>query len=147
MFIYDGDGSEFGLVGPPGSDDIEATFEQFFADRSIPSGATAFSGRSDYQAFINNEIPAGGLFTGADGIKTEDEVALWGGIAGEQYDQCYHLVCDTIDNVNETALDTNLDAMAFTLFHYATDFDEFPTVAGTQAETVKTTAVNDRAAS
>ena len=92
-------------------------------------------------------IPAGGLFTGAEGIKTAEEVAKWGGIAGEQYDPCYHLVCDTIDNVNETALDTNLDAMAFTLFHYATDFDEFPTVAGTEAATVKATVVSDRAAS
>ena len=70
LFIYDGDGSGFGLVGPDGSDDIEALFERYYAERGIPSEPTAFSGRSDYQAFINNGIPAGGLFTGAEGIKT-----------------------------------------------------------------------------
>ena len=66
FFIYDGDGSGFGLVGPEGSDDIEALFERFYAERAIPSEPTAFSGRSDYQAFINNGVPAGGLFTGAE---------------------------------------------------------------------------------
>ena len=76
LFVYDGDGSGFGLVGPDGSDDIEALFEQFFADRDIPSEPTAFSGRSDYQAFINNGIPAGGLFTGAEGIKTAEQAAV-----------------------------------------------------------------------
>ncbi len=71
LFIYDGDGSGFGLVGPDGSDDIEALFERYFAERNIPSEPTAFSGRSDYQAFINNGVPAGGLFTGAEGVKTQ----------------------------------------------------------------------------
>ena len=66
LFIYDGDGSGFGLVGPDGSDDIEALFERYYAERDIPSEPTAFSGRSDYQAFINNGIPSGGLFTGAE---------------------------------------------------------------------------------
>ena len=60
LFIYDGDGSGFGLVGPDGSDEIEALFEQYYAERSIPSEPTAFTGRSDYQAFINNGVPAGG---------------------------------------------------------------------------------------
>jgi len=58
--VYDGDGSDFGLVGPPGSDDIEALSNDHFADETLPFQATAFSGRSDYQAFINNGIPAGG---------------------------------------------------------------------------------------
>jgi len=129
FMIYDGDGSEFGLVGPPGSDDIEATFESFYDDRGIPRAATAFSGRSDYQAFINNGVPAGGLFTGAEGIKTDEEAAIWGGIAGEQYDQCYHLACDTIENVSPEALDVNIDAIAYTTFHYAMNFDEFPELA------------------
>ena len=70
LFIYDGDGSGFGLVGPDGSDEIEALFERYYAERDIPSEPTAFNGRSDYQAFINNGIPAGGLFTGAEGVKT-----------------------------------------------------------------------------
>ena len=119
LFILDGDGSGFGTSGPDGSDDIEALFERYFVERDIPSEPAAFTGRSDYQAFINNGIPSGGLFTGADGIKTAAQVAKWGGTAGIQYDPCYHLACDTIANINNTALETNADAMAYVIFLYA----------------------------
>ena len=71
-FIYDGDGSDFGLVGPPGSDFIEYFFEDFYGDNGLAYDPTAFSGRSGYQAFINVGIPSGGLFTGAEGIKTPE---------------------------------------------------------------------------
>ena len=119
LFIYDGDGSGFGLVGPDGSDDIEALFEEYYADRDIPSEPTAFSGRSDYQAFINNGVPAGGLFTGAEVVKTAGQVAKWGGTAGIAYDPCYHAVCDTIDNLSHEALDINSDAIAYVVYLYA----------------------------
>lgn len=36
-----------------------------------------------------------GLFTGAEGIKTAAQAATYGGVAGAQYDPCYHLACDT----------------------------------------------------
>jgi len=119
LFIYDGDGSGFGLVGPPGSDDIEALFERYFAERDIPSEPTAFSGRSDYQAFINNGVPAGGLFTGAEVPKTAAQVAKWGGQANVAYDPCYHSECDTIDNLDHGALAINSDAIAYVTYLYA----------------------------
>jgi Zn-dependent M28 family amino/carboxypeptidase len=119
LFIYDGDGSGFGLVGPDGSDDIEALFERYYAERGIPSEPTAFSGRSDYQAFINNGVPAGGLFTGAEVPKTADQVDKWGGTAGVAYDPCYHSACDTIDNLDHDALAINSDAIAYVIYLYA----------------------------
>ena len=119
FFILDGDGSGFGLEGPDGSDDIEALFERYYAERGVPSEPAAFTGRSDYQAFINNGIPSGGLFTGADGIKTAAQVLKWGGVVNEQYDQCYHQACDTIDNINHTALRVNADAMGYVIYLYA----------------------------
>lgn len=118
-FIYDGDGSAFGLVGPPGSDVIEAFYEDFYANSGLASEPSAFSGRSDYQAFINSGIPAGGLFTGAEGIKTPEQVLLYGGTAGEQYDPCYHLACDTFDNVSLEVLDQNSDAVAASVLQFA----------------------------
>jgi Zn-dependent M28 family amino/carboxypeptidase len=130
FFVYDGDGSDFGLVGPPGSDAIEAFYEDFYADQGQPSAATAFSGRSDYQAFINVGIPAGGLFTGAEGIKTPEEAATWGGTAGDQYDPCYHLACDTFDNVNLHALDVNSDAIAASVLQYAMNTEAVNGVPG-----------------
>ena len=120
LFIYDGDGSGFGLVGPDGSDDIEALFERYYADRDIPSEPTAFDGRSDYQAFINNGIPAGGLFTGAEVDKTVAQRSKWGGFSGVPFDPCYHEDCDTIDNLSLEALDINSDAIAYVTFLYAT---------------------------
>ena len=37
---------------------------------------------------------AGGLFTGAEGLKSEEERKKYGGFANAQYDPCYHLVCN-----------------------------------------------------
>ena len=80
---------------------------------------TAFDGRSDYGPFIANGIPAGGLFSGAEGIKTPEQAAMYGGTAGEAYDPCYHQACDTIANVNDKALDEFSDAAAHTTWHFA----------------------------
>ncbi|MEV1132372.1 M20/M25/M40 family metallo-hydrolase [Agromyces sp. NPDC049794] len=107
-FVYDGDGDAFGIKGPSGSDDIEQVFEDFFESEGLASEPTAFDGRSDYDAFITAGIPAGGLFTGAEGAKTEDQVALYGGLAtfeGEpvSYDPCYHQPCDSMDPIGDGA--------------------------------------------
>jgi Zn-dependent M28 family amino/carboxypeptidase len=121
FFIYDGDDSDAvgAGPGPDGSAQIERTFERFYQSRGLPFKGTDFSGRSDYGPFIAVGIPSGGLFTGAEGVKTPDEVALWGGTAGAQYDPCYHLACDTYDNVNLQALDVNADAIAYATLQYA----------------------------
>ncbi len=103
-FVYDGNGSDGGPAGPLGSGAIENAFVTYFDSKDLASAPTEFSGRSDYGPFIEVGIPAGGLFTGAEGIKTEDEAALFGGDAGVAYDPCYHDVCDTRDNVNRRAL-------------------------------------------
>lgn len=119
--IYDGDDSD-GVgagPGPAGSAEIEETFEAYYDAIGQPYQGTDFSGRSDYGPFIAVGIPAGGLFTGAEGIKTAGEVALYGGTAGIQYDPCYHLACDTFDNISLFALGVNSDAVAFATLNYA----------------------------
>ena len=113
-FIYDGDDSD-GVgagPGPEGSAEIEEFYEDFYDARGLPYKGTDFSGRSDYGPFIAVGIPAGGLFTGAEVVKTEEEAAVWGGTAGDQFDPCYHLACDTFDNISLEALDVNSDAVA-----------------------------------
>ena len=92
-FIYDGDGSSFGSPGPNGSDLIESEFQSFFEQQGLAFEATAFDGRSDYGPFIMAGIPAGGLFTGAEGIKDAGQ-SVYGGSVGEPFDACYHLECD-----------------------------------------------------
>ncbi|MHC4230606.1 MAG: M28 family metallopeptidase [Planctomycetota bacterium] len=120
-FVYDGDGSATPLSGPNGSANIEQVFLDYFADEAggLPTEPTAFDGRSDYGPFIAVGIPAGGLFTGAEGIKTEEEVEIYGGTAGDQYDPCYHLACDTFDNISLEALDQNSDATAHAVMTFA----------------------------
>jgi Zn-dependent M28 family amino/carboxypeptidase len=111
-FVYDGDGSATPVAGPTGSGTIEDVFLDYFASQGLATDPTAFDGRSDYGPFIAVGIPAGGLFTGAEGIKTAQQAAVYGGTAGLAYDPCYHLACDTIANVNDTALDQMSDATA-----------------------------------
>lgn len=121
-FVYDGDNSDAtgAGAGPYGSAQIEKTFTDFFSDRlGVETEGTDFSGRSDYGEFIAVGIPAGGLFTGAEGIKTAAQAAKWGGTAGIAYDPCYHAVCDNLGNVDRVALDRNLDAMAWSVGLYA----------------------------
>ena len=113
-----------GVTIPPGSEAIEDVYESLLHAGSASRTTTReFSGRSDYQAFIQNGIPAGGLFTGAEVIKTAEQQAIWGGTAGEQFDPCYHLACDTYDNINLHALRVNSDLIAFAqlTFAYSTE--------------------------
>jgi Zn-dependent M28 family amino/carboxypeptidase len=111
-FVYDGDGSNTPVAGPPGSAQIEQVFNSYFASQNLPVTPTAFDGRSDYGPFIAAGIPAGGLFSGAEGIKTAAQAAVYGGTAGAPYDACYHQACDTINNLNTKAFSELADGAA-----------------------------------
>ena len=123
-FVYDGDNSAFppgpgAAPGPPGSAEIERVFADYFAAQGLPSAETAFSGRSDYGPFIAEgiDIPAGGLFTGAEGMKTAEQAAIYGGTAGDQYDPCYHLACDTFAGTGTAYALSGLDQMSDAAAH------------------------------
>ncbi len=120
-FIYDGDNSdaEGEGPGPAGSSLIEKNFENFYTAHGKKFKGTDFDGRSDYGPFIENGIPAGGLFTGAEDLKTADDVLLWGGEVGVAYDKCYHSACDDMTNLDLNALDLNSDAVASAILYYA----------------------------
>jgi hypothetical protein len=64
-------------------------------------------------------IPSSGLLTGAEVIKTQEQQEIAGGIADEQFDQCYHEACDTFENVQLHALDLNSDLIAFAALTFA----------------------------
>lgn len=59
------------------------------------------------------------LRTGAEGIKTTEQAAIYGGIAGEQYDPCYHEACDDISNVDLVVLEQMADAAAHAVMTFA----------------------------
>ena len=118
-FVYDGDGSATPLAGPNGSGNIEQVFLSYFAEQGLPVEPTAFDGRSDYGPFIDAGIPAGGLFTGADGSKTAEEVDIYGGTEGIPYDSNYHTPDDDLSNIDETVLEQMSDAAAHTILTFA----------------------------
>ncbi len=157
--VYDADESsfpaeDFGVVVPEGSVELEDLFETYFTWQGIPYDDSAFSGRSDYEAFILNDIPASGLFTGAEVVKSEEQETIWEGVAGEQFDPCYHLACDSLDpdseeperdpdvyaelrsendvvgNVSLEALGVNSDAIAFAVLTLAYSTEDVNGVAG-----------------
>ena len=104
-FVYDDD---------PG---IEQTFKDYFAGLSIPTEIeTEGDGRSDHAPFKNAGVPVGGLFSGADYIKTSAQAQKWGGTVGQAFDRCYHASCDTTANIDDTALDHNSDAIAYAVW-------------------------------
>lgn len=112
--VYDADEStyEAPVEVPEGSAATEKVLTDYFDGTNQPWVDTEFSGRSDYSAFINAGVPASGLFTGADGVKTPEEVEMFGGTAGIIYDPNYHTPADDITNVNMEALDIMSDAIA-----------------------------------
>ncbi|MQA08422.1 MAG: M28 family peptidase [Pseudonocardiaceae bacterium] len=117
-FAYDGDGSDFGEPGPQGSAHIEKSFVDYFDSTGVRIEGTELSGRSDYAEFVNVGIPAGGLFTGAEGVKTEEQAREWGGEAGAAYDPCYHTACDNLANIDRQALDRNVKGIAHVTASY-----------------------------
>ena len=134
-FVYDGNTDETPPPpggAPPGSDVIEAEFLKYFDSQGLETEATAFDGRSDYGPFIAQGIPAGGLFSGAEVHKTPEQVTTYGGVADEQYDPCYHEVCDTYESVTgfppglpaldgngTVSLDQLSDGAAHAAWHFA----------------------------
>ncbi len=130
--VYDADESSFEATAPvpTGSAALEDLFEAYYSVNDVPYEDSEFSGRSDYQAFIDVGIPASGLFTGAEQVKTPAQEAIWGGIAGESFDQCYHQACDTIDNVSAEAIEVNVDAIAYAVFSMAASTESVNGVEG-----------------
>jgi len=133
--VYDADESTFpaadqGVDVPEGSTAIEDLYESYYTKIGEPYDDSAFDGRSDYQAFIDNDIASGGLFTGAEEEKTAGQQAIWGGTVGAQFDPCYHEACDTFVNNNDHVLRINSDLIAFAMLTFAYSTESVNGVAG-----------------
>lgn len=119
-FVYDGDNSlGTGVDGPEGSAQLEKLFARYFRGQGLRSEPTEFSGRSDYAAFLEQGIPSGGLFTGAEGVMNARQARWYDGTAGVAYDECYHAECDDRRNVNMDAINEMGDAVAHSVYTLA----------------------------
>jgi hypothetical protein len=90
-------------LNPHGSQMLRDLYIDWYEEQGLNYTFIPFDGRSDYDGFIRNGIPGGGIATGAEGIKTKEEEKVFGGKAGDWYDPCYHQLCDDVGNVNMTA--------------------------------------------
>lgn len=112
--VYDGktaDNSTTPVRALPGSNRVTQLFVDYFDQKHLPWDYTDFSGRSDYGPFLAEGIACGGLFSGADGVKTQEQRdrylkmlgPMLGGMANADLDPCYHSKCDTLENLNTFA--------------------------------------------
>ena len=113
-------------VNPPGSGELKQLYIDYYNSQGVNHTLIPFDGRSDYDGFIKNGIPGGGVATGAEVLKTPEEAELFGGIAGIPFDPCYHELCDDTNNVNYTAWVLNTKLIAHSVATYAASFEGFP---------------------
>jgi Zn-dependent M28 family amino/carboxypeptidase len=118
-FVYDGDGSDFDVAGPSGSGTVERVFSSWYRKHRLAFETIPFDGRSDYDAFTLAGVPAGGIFAGAEDVKTARQVALYGGTAGRAFDPCYHQACDTMAHLNRRGLRQHKDAAVNAIWTFA----------------------------
>ncbi|KAK6508575.1 hypothetical protein TWF506_010660 [Arthrobotrys conoides] len=75
-----------------------------------PAELAPFGTSSDYVGFLNIGVPSSGLFTGA----------------GAPTDPCYHLKCDTLDNIDWSALTANAKAAGRAAAKFALSLEGVP---------------------
>jgi aminopeptidase Y len=138
-------------LNPTGSEELRDLYTKFYESKGQNYTFIPFDGRSDYDAFIKHGIPGGGVATGAEGIKTKEEVEMFGGVAGQWYDPCYHQLCDTVDNCALDAWEINTrvwlsflnsdpfansnQLIAHSVATYAVSFKGFPKRTGISSNT------------
>ena len=84
---------------PRGPGKVEQVHADWLRAQGLVSARVPFDGRSDYVGFTDRGIPAGGVFAGAEEVKTAEQEAIYGGAAGSWFDPCYHQLCDNLSTV------------------------------------------------
>lgn len=124
-FTYDGDQSlpmdaRGKPVVPEGSAGIERTLVAYLKSAGKTAQDTSFDGRSDYDGFTLAGIPAGGLFSGAEGRCPRTRPSCG---AGRRTNRSTPTTTkgDTLDHIDRTALGINGGGVAYALGFYAQD--------------------------
>jgi Zn-dependent M28 family amino/carboxypeptidase len=83
---------------------IAALFSDALGLEQLAWQPESIGAASDHFPIQQAGIPIGGLYSGANELKTAEEATSFGGTAGAPDDACYHLACDTAANINPTLL-------------------------------------------
>lgn len=98
-YVYDGAVTS----SPPESEAIDRLFA-----RALDADGLAWEkiqvGSSDNVSFDRFGIPTGGLFSGANEIKSAGQASTFGGTADAPEDPCFHLACDRVAGIDRTLL-------------------------------------------
>jgi Zn-dependent M28 family amino/carboxypeptidase len=117
--VFNGSSGDYVPRVIAGASIIQSVFEDYFQTQSIPYLLTEFDGRSDYGPFIEADVAANGLETGAEVFKSVEQRHMFGGLANTAYDPCYHQSCDTVENISQESLLTMAQTAAFALDFFA----------------------------
>lgn len=120
--VYDADNEN----SPNGSGNLKDLYVDWYHKNGLNYTFVPFDGRSDYVGFIENGIPAGGIATGAEKIKSPSDQERYGGIPNQSFDYCYHQLCDNLENPNYDAWLINTKLIAHSVAVYAKSFKGFP---------------------
>jgi Zn-dependent M28 family amino/carboxypeptidase len=85
---------------PDGSDAISDFLLAWLQADGVAAEPEDLSSGSDHYFFAEEGVPIGGIFSGATEEVSPAQAEANDGAAGEPMDACYHLVCDTVDNVD-----------------------------------------------
>ncbi len=95
-----------------GSDQITDFLVQALDAAGTGAERMDLGGASDHFSFEQAGVPTGGIFSGANEVKTDAEASEFGGQPDEPLDACYHLACDTPENVDSQQVATFAGAAA-----------------------------------
>lgn len=102
---------------PKGSEELKNLYIKYYESNGLNYTLVPFDGRSDYVGFIENGIPAGGIAAGAEKNNVFN---------GDVLDECYHLLCDDMNNLSWEAFMVNTKLIAHSVATFARSFDGFP---------------------
>jgi hypothetical protein len=97
--------------------DLGKAFKGYFDEINVQTEEnTEGKNRSDDASFTRADIAASGAATGARQQMTDAQAQKWNGESGKAYDPCYHLECDTTENVSKTAIDRTANSIMFAIW-------------------------------
>jgi Zn-dependent M28 family amino/carboxypeptidase len=97
---------------PDGSSAITSFLVAWLQAAGVPAETEDLGGGSDHFFFAQAGVPIGGIFSGATEEVTPEQAEANDGVAGEPMDACYHLGCDTVENVDAEQTATYAQAAA-----------------------------------
>jgi hypothetical protein len=105
-------------AAPSGSSDITQDLLRALSDLGAPGVPADMGSNSDHFAFEQAGVTIGGVFSGLD-LMSMSDAQVFGGTPNARMDPCYHLACDTTQNVDLDSTRLLGQAIADVLFDLA----------------------------